>query len=208
MFIRTGTQTSFVVARSRVVPLKDHTLPRLELMGAVIASRLAQFVISALHHTNQSISITLWNDSQIVPHWLHSSKRLKQFIANRVQEINTAFPDIPWHYCPTSDNPADLLTRGLTNIQFNSSQLWQHGPQWLTNPAQRPVWNHCEILHLQIDEEVVTDSCMVTQSNTAVPGIHNIINISNYSTLERLLQVSAYVLRFICNIKPRVVRNT
>jgi len=70
---------------------------------------------------------------------------------------------------------------------FNSSQLWrQHGPQWLTNPAQQPVWNHSKILNLQIDEEVeiVPDSCMVTQSNTATPGIHNIVNISNYSTLE------------------------
>ena len=207
LFIRTGTQTSFVVARSRVVPLKDHTLPRLELMGAVIASRLAQFVILTLHHTTQNISITLWSDSQIVLHWLHSSKRLKQFIANRVQEINTAFPDIPWSYCPTYDNPADLLTRGLTNVQLNSSQLWQHGPQWLTNPAQRPIWNHSEILHLQIDEEVVTESCMVSKSNTAVPGIHNIINISNYSTLERLLRVSAYVLRFIGNIKSGAVQN-
>ena len=93
-------------------------------------------------------------------------------------------------------------------MQLNSSQLWQHGPQWLTNPAQRPIWNHSEILHLQIDEEVVTESCMVSQSNTAVPGIHNIINVSNYSTLERLLRVSAYVLRFIGNIKSGAVQNT
>jgi len=52
--------------------------------------------------------------------------------------------------------------------------------------AQRPVWNYSEVLHLQIDEEVevVTDSCIVTQSNTATPGIHNIVNISNYSTFE------------------------
>jgi len=119
VFIRAGTQTSFVVARPRVVPLKDHTLPRLELMGVVIASWLAQFVISALHHTVQNISVTLWSDNQIVLHWLHSSKRLKQFIANRVQEINTTFPDTPWRYCPTNDNPADLLTKGPTNTQLN-----------------------------------------------------------------------------------------
>ena len=49
---------------------------------------------------------------------------------------------------------------------------------------------------------------MVSQSNTDVPGIHNIINISNYSTLEQLLPVSAYVLRFISNIKSGTAQNT
>lgn len=152
-FLRAGERTSFVLARSRVVPLKGHTLPRLELMGAVIASRLAQFICTAFQHTLlQNISVMLWSDSQIVLHWLHSQKRLKQFVSNRVKEIN-----IPWHYCPTDDNPADLLTRGLTTVQLNLSQLWQHGPQWLIDVAQRPVWNYSEILHLQVDEYTVED---------------------------------------------------
>ena len=107
-FLRAGERTSFVLARSRVVPLKGHTLPRLELMGAVIASRLAKFICTAFQHTSlQNISVMLWSDSQIVLHWLHSRKRLKQFVSNRVQEINNTFPNIPWHYCPTDDNPAD-----------------------------------------------------------------------------------------------------
>ena len=84
---------------------------------------------------------------------------LKQFITNRIQEINTTFPSIPWCYCPTHDNPADLLTKSLTTVQLTLSQLWQHGPQWLTDTTQRPIWNHSEILHLQVvDEEVITDT--------------------------------------------------
>jgi len=42
----------------------------LELMGAVIASQLAYFILSAF---NIHISVILWSDSQIVLHWLHSS---------------------------------------------------------------------------------------------------------------------------------------
>jgi len=45
-FLRTGEHTCFVLARSRVAPLKPHTLPR--LMAAVVASRLAQFIVSSL----------------------------------------------------------------------------------------------------------------------------------------------------------------
>lgn len=42
--------TTFVMAKSRVSPLKDHTLPRLELMAAVLATHLATFIVSTLHH--------------------------------------------------------------------------------------------------------------------------------------------------------------
>ena len=208
-FLRTGNKTSFVLARSRVVPLKGHTLPRLELMGAVIASPLAHFIVSTLQYTSlQTTSVTLWSDSQIVLHWLHSSKRLKQFISNRVQELNDTFPDIPWCYCPTDHNPADLLTRGLTTGQLASSQLWQHGPQWLTNKTQQPVWNHSEILHLQVEEGTVEDPFEDNPLTMATQGIHNIIQISNYSTLHRLLRVSGYVLRFIHNTKQGTSRKT
>ena len=31
------------------------------------------------------------------------------------------------------DNPADLLTRGISAAQLQSSQAWCSGPQWLTN---------------------------------------------------------------------------
>jgi len=59
-FLRNGEQTCFVLAKSRVVPLKGHTLPRLELMGAVITSRLAQFIHTALQHASfQNISVML-----------------------------------------------------------------------------------------------------------------------------------------------------
>ena len=91
-FLRAGERTLFVLARSRVVPLKGHTLPRLELMGATIASRLAQFICTAFQHTSlQNISVMLWSDSQIVLHWLHSWKHLKQFVPNCVQEIKGLF---------------------------------------------------------------------------------------------------------------------
>jgi len=51
-------------------------------------------------------------------YWIHSSKRLPEFVAHRVSEINPLLPFASWHYCLSSDNPADLLTRGLTFMQF------------------------------------------------------------------------------------------
>ena len=41
-YITTGNQSALVMARNRVAPLKQVTLPRLELMGAVVGIRLAK----------------------------------------------------------------------------------------------------------------------------------------------------------------------
>ncbi|XP_065917547.1 uncharacterized protein [Dysidea avara] len=207
-FLRTGEHTCFVLARSRVVPLKPHTLPRLELMAAVVASRLAQFVVSSLPHLLQKYAVKLWSDSQIVLHWLYSKKRLKQFISNRVQEINKTFPDIPWLYCPTNDNPADLLTRGLSAAQLNSSCLWQQGPPWLTDETRWPAWNHSEILHLQVDDDVMETNTSATDlPNTVTSGIHNLIELTKYSSLMKVLRVSAHVYRFVHNTRNPTKRH-
>ena len=91
-YLYEGQQSSLVMARTRVAPLKTKTLPRLEIMAAVIGARLAQFVKSSLTPLCTDISTFLWSDSQIVFHWLNSHKKLKQFITSRVQEITKSFP--------------------------------------------------------------------------------------------------------------------
>ena len=115
-------------------------------------------------------------------------------------KINKTFPDVPWLYCPTNDNLAALLTRELNATEQISSRLWQFGPSWLTNEALWPAWNHSEVLHLQVNEGLAeADSSTVELCSAATPGIHNLIQATNYSTLSRLLCVSAYVARFIYN---------
>ena len=86
-----NNHSSLAIAKTRVAPLKTKTLPRLELMAAVVAARLATFVVSSLSPINENILIHLWSDSQIVLYWLHSHKTLKPFVASCVQEINELF---------------------------------------------------------------------------------------------------------------------
>ena len=115
-------QASFVMAKSRVAPLKKLTLPQLELTAALIGARLGSYLRGKLHVTKT----ILWTDSQIVIHWLRSLKQLKPYVANRVTEIKTLTR--VWRYCPTSDNPADLLTRGISANQLKTAEIWSHGP--------------------------------------------------------------------------------
>jgi len=175
VYICEGNQISFVMAKTRVVLMKSRTLPRLELMAAVIDSCLCKFVLKSLHHL--SFDVTMWLDSQITLHWLLGKKKLQQFVANRVNEIHRLLLDFTWRYCPTECNPADLLTRGISALGLQTSDLWHHGPDWLTQESKWPIWNVSEVLHLQVDEEPVTAACLVAQSSTTIPGIHNIIPV-------------------------------
>ena len=200
VYIRQGNHTSFVIAKTRVAPIKQLTLPKLELMAALVATRLAKFVITSFNGHYDGMLVYLWSDSQIVLHWLHSQKKLKQFISHHVLEITQAFPATVWNYCPSGDNPADLLTRGISYEVFKHS-FWMHGPSWLTKESKWPKWSRSEILHLQIEpthDESQSESTEVTPQPT---GIHRIIKISSYSTLTRLLNVTGYILRFLTNIR-------
>ena len=94
-YITSGNQCSLVMAKSRVGPLKKLTLPQLELMAALTGARLASFVSQALKSRCPNLKVKLWSDSEIVLHWLSSSKPLKQFVANRTNEIKGMFP-IPY----------------------------------------------------------------------------------------------------------------
>ena len=77
-YLTSDNDVSFVMAKNRVAPLKNLTLSKLELMAAVVAARIARFIIDALHL--QNAHTYFWGDSQITLHWLNSKKILLQFI--------------------------------------------------------------------------------------------------------------------------------
>ncbi|XP_060568770.1 uncharacterized protein LOC132727351 [Ruditapes philippinarum] len=206
-FICNGKDSTLVMAKNRVAPLKPLTLPKLELMAALIGARLAKY----LQTTFPTADITLWSDSQIVLYWLSTKKTLKRFIENRVKEICDLTSQYAWKYCPTSENPADLLTRGITAEKFMKNDLWMKGPIWLCDKTKWPIWEVSNRLHVQtiieeqatgsqqaeIDEQMISEVTHHVSSN----NIQNIIDIRKFSNLSRLLRITAYIRRFIENCK-------
>ncbi|CAG2213730.1 unnamed protein product [Mytilus edulis] len=201
VYICNHHESSLVIAKNRVAPLKQLTLPQLELMAALIGARLADHVKSVLHIED----ITFWSDSQIVLQWLSTSKQLKRFIRNRVTEIRKLTNTQEWRYCPTKDNPADLLTRGLSVSQFEKNTLWFNGPEWITDASKWPSWkpNDTTVLltSTDIEESSTADNAIDNQQ-----GIHQIVQITRYSTLSKLLRITAYLLRFIRNCRSPILQ--
>ena len=100
-YLQHNDQPTIVMSRSRVAPVKSITLPKLELMAAVIATRLTKFVIASLHLTPDDTTVHLWSDSQITLHWIYNIKQTsttKPFVSNRVTEITQSFPASTWTY--------------------------------------------------------------------------------------------------------------
>ena len=89
VYICKNNNINLVMSKSHVAPIKSVTLPKLELMAAVMATRLAQFIISAMNFQCHKIpyNIHFWTDSQIVLYWIFKNSNSKPFVTHRVKEI-------------------------------------------------------------------------------------------------------------------------
>lgn len=134
-----SVSVSFVLSKVRVAPLKRQSLPRLELLGCQLAAQLFHVVRSALR-LPADVPCTLWTDSMIALGWVRGRpERWKQYVSHRVEQIQRLTPVDCWSHCSGSENPADMMTRGVSAKTLLDSRLWLSGPIWLADDAPRPT---------------------------------------------------------------------
>ena len=194
VFFTQDDQVSFVTVKTHVAPLKTLTIPRLELMAAMVGTCLTNFVITAISVHNPTVF--MWLDSQIVLHLIKRKKSLPTFVHHHITEMYSLLPNATWNYCPTAENPADLLSRGTTTAALMSSSLWKQRPKWLTTPHQWPSPQLPHLRPLVLAAAVATEFVLIEQ---APPDC--IICISRYATLNKLLSVTVYILYFVDNLR-------
>lgn len=122
-------------AKARVAPLKKMTIPRLELLGCVIAARLSKSVKEAL--SMDDVETHFWSDSTTALAWIKRNDVWGTFVGNRVKEICSISKPEEWRHVPGLLNPADLPSRGSSPANFVKTTWWE-GPDWLKR--QRTEW--------------------------------------------------------------------
>lgn len=124
---------AFIMARSRVSPKRQLSIPRLELSAALLGAQLANTLRSEL--TLSLAQTILWSDSTTVLTWLKSeSCHYKVFVGTRIAEIQELTDIEDWRYVDSSNNPADALTRGKKLCDLARPNCWTTGPFFLHKP--------------------------------------------------------------------------
>ncbi|XP_039306398.1 uncharacterized protein LOC113005704 [Solenopsis invicta] len=187
-----GERSSMLLlSKSKVVPIKPWSVPRLELAAAVLLSRLVEFTLESLR-LPATTPCYCWTDSIVVLAWVtqHPS-RWRTFVSNRVADIQTRLPNAAWRHVSTDDNPADCASRGILGSQLASHDLWWSGPSWLrlaSSDWPSPIApTPAGELPEQRSEKTVNLVEQLEPWDLA----------SRYSSWPKLLRVTAYILRFV-----------
>lgn len=198
IYLRSVDQTGnicvrLLCAKSRVAPLKKLSLPRLELCGAVLLTRLSKTAVSALQMALKGVQY--WCDSTITLSWIsREPSAWKVFVANRVAEIQSASDKEQWFHVCSADNPADLISRGVDPCQLNSNTLWWSGPTWLSQPPEKWPKESGDQTNTSLEQKK-TKNIALTASTVDDESI-----FSRYSTLYKLTRVVAWCFRFYDNV--------
>ena len=176
---------ALVTAKTKVAKLEPPTIPRLELCGAVLLTKILTNVAAVLEISENNCHA--WTDSAIVLAWLDGKPRDNPiYVANRVSFIMKNTSPQLWRHVPTAENPADCASRGMMPKQLLDHALWWNGPDWL---AQEPL-----PVPKQPPRKIITAPIHVISRASSVALQMGRLS-SNYHTT---LAIAAWCLRF-CN---------
>ena len=123
---------------------------------------------------------------------------------HRIQDIRKFTDRNRWRHCLGVLNPADLPSRGVGASELRNSRMWWEGPAFLQLPIEK--WPLHEIVNSndQAEAEAVKTPSTVSHvyvASVSDPGalskLDQIIDPLRFSTLIKLLQVTAFVFCFI-----------
>ena len=213
-----NVKISLVATKSRLVPIKkEFTIPRLELLGNFILSKLIAVVYEVL---SQEIEIGIeqfcWTDSTITLSWIRGENlEFKPFVENRLRIIRRNVNSKLWNHCRSSENPADIITR-FNSCNLNDNDTWWHGPPFLKAIAEQNLFNQrgkprtCNpnvledenMSHVNLHSKETRDELKSKEGITLIvknhqtDNIQQTIDIDRYSNLNKLYRITALVGSF------------
>ena len=204
---------ALVMGKARVSPLQPTTVPRLELVAAVVSVRIAALLMEELKI--HGLQVFFWVDNKVVLGYiLNQTRRYRVFVANRVQVIDNYMKEAGletkkrWKYVETKENPSDFASRGISPKEEEKVDLWMNGPLFLRKSEEDWRERSDEIHMVENDPEVKTQKTCNTlkvQVGKPVDGILESFE-RRISSWNRMKRVMVWVLRFAKNAKAKKER--
>ena len=187
-------EVKLIAAKSRVAPLKQLTIPRLELQAAVLASRLAKTIQE--ESRIKFSDVMFFTNSTIVIAWIrNTSGSFKPFVSSRVGEIQSNSNPIQWRQIPGEFNVADDVSRGIPVQDLN--KRWSNGPEFLRLPESEWPREAAPVTPKEEEMEYRQEKIVgaVTTPKNGEP-----INPQRFSSWRRLIRVTALIKRLAWRI--------
>ena len=185
--------------KCKIAPIKQLSLPRLELQAALYSVRLRKLSVEWHDLLIDSIvSVTHWTDSLTVFQWLHSADRKQNaFVGNIAAENLEASTIDEWKHIKGELNPSDIGTCGIT-IEKLSESDWLFGPTWFKSQSKNWPISRIPVI-------------LVIEGHTQVAGIANNSMVGDhwnqFNSFSICVRVVAYCLRLNYKSQSKVLAN-
>ena len=193
-----------VIVKPLVAPLKQKTIPRLELLGCLALTRIYNTCQEALSFVNfKDFDKTFWTDSRTVLSWIKTPPReFRPFVLVKEAEIQETVGSEQFRYIKSKYNPADALTRGIAPGDLKS---WMSGPPFLKLPeTEWPQFQDDGQSPYKEREDGLKE--MKTTPKEVDTGNFSIL-LEKCSMFTKIRRVLAYVHRFAERTRRRDVAN-
>ena len=225
------TVSHFVKANTHIP--KEHLktkIPRLELLGAVMLSRLMTEVRKAYPEISAD-NIFYFTDSADV-HWIYSgSNHHDIFVANRISVVRDLTEINMWRHVSSAENPADIPSRGCSLLKLKDMPMWRYGPDFIRGDMidHKSTVARFDLVPSKDDPDVclsemepkvnLVSSDWLTEVNPRINLVSSVftgvstlnpkvlvskaININNFDSYHKLILTTSVILEFINKLNVR-----
>ncbi|KAL7726352.1 hypothetical protein ACLKA6_001569 [Drosophila palustris] len=189
---------SLVASKTRVAPLKPVSIPRMELMAAVLGLRLTKCI-----EMEMSVRVkkrVYWTDSKDVLWWIRSdARKFQQFVALRIGEILEGSEVDSWRWVPSAQNVADDSTKWNRTPEINVSNRWFNGPSFLYQDDSQ--WPQTDIDYKQRSHLIPQHEEIQSQHISPLSCISP--DPTRFSKIEELRAVQLRILDFLRSVTKK-----
>lgn len=208
---------SFILAKNRVIndKLSNKSIPTLECQGVTYAAEVITNTYEDLTSEKNMLPIKIedliiYTDSMVTLAWIRAyfithekMQKRSVYIMNRlklIQEYCNKCP-ITFRYVEGRENPADFISRPISYFKLRGTN-YLTGPRFLRSMDSQP---DIQVKIPNADHDCEETSLLMT-STSEMEKDRQLINLENYSSLVKVANIYAKVMKFITILKEKVQR--